>query len=90
MGRRSISPDPQISVQTISDQEIPCEIWIPKIQCDEDYATCPHEIGHIVGRFERPQSVCGGPSSSLSLAVNSAIRRSASARVRLVLNAPSS
>jgi hypothetical protein len=29
-----------------------------------------------------PQSVCGGSSSSLSLAVNIAIRRSASARVR--------
>jgi hypothetical protein len=32
--------------------------------------------------FETAQSVCGGLSSSLSLAVNIAIRRSASARVR--------
>ena len=36
------------------------------------------------------QSVCGGPSSSLSLAVNIAIRNSASARLRFGLNASSS
>lgn len=36
------------------------------------------------------QSVCGGPSSSLSLALSIAIRRSASARVSLDLNASSS
>ena len=36
------------------------------------------------------QSVCGGPPSNLSLAVNAAIRRSASARVRLGLYASSS
>jgi len=36
------------------------------------------------------QSVWGGPSSSLSLAVNAAIRNSASARLRFDLNASSS
>jgi hypothetical protein len=38
----------------------------------------------------KSQSVCGGSPSSLSLAANAAIRRSASARVRLGLNASSS
>jgi hypothetical protein len=36
------------------------------------------------------QSVCGGPSSSLSLAVSIAMRISASVRVRFGLNASSS
>ena len=45
-------------------------------------------IAPVVGGAS--QSVCGGPSSSLSLAVNIAIRRSASARVRLGLNASNS
>jgi hypothetical protein len=45
-------------------------------------------IAPVVGGAS--QSVCGGPSSSLSLAVNTAIRRSASARVRLGLNASNS
>src|SRR5262249_13596959 len=48
---------------------------------------------HLAGE-QRPgsmaQSVCGGPSSSLSLAVNAAIRRSASERLRFGLNASSS
>jgi hypothetical protein len=39
---------------------------------------------------DEDQSVCGGPSSSLSLAFNIAIRISASARVRFGLNASSS
>jgi hypothetical protein len=42
------------------------------------------------GRAFVSQSVCGGPSSNLSLAVSIAIRRSASARVRFRRNASSS
>jgi hypothetical protein len=44
----------------------------------------------IAGLGSPCQSVCGGPSSSLSLAVSIAMRLSASVRVRLGLNASSS
>jgi hypothetical protein len=48
--------DNRHNAEALGDQD-PCEIWIPRIQCDEDYATCLHEIGHIVGRFQKSKNV---------------------------------
>ena len=55
-------PDPDGShVYWIDDREEafvtreadPAELHIPRIRSKEDYATAPHEIGHICGRYQK-------------------------------------
>jgi hypothetical protein len=34
-----------------------CEVSLPHIRSEPDYATCLHEIGHIRGRYQRSGKV---------------------------------